>query len=178
MSTGRPVEPDLIPRGGVAVVSLRLVRDRKLQHHSKTIRGPADVATLVHRLLRRADRECFVAVCLNPKQRVTGVNVVSVGTLNLAPVHPREVFKAAILANAATVIVAHNHTSSDPSPSRDDILITERLHAAGRLIGIEVLDHVIVADTGAFVSLKERGDGFKSDPQNGNCCWCRREEAY
>jgi len=101
------------------------------------------------------DRERFVVVLLDGKNRVLGFHVVSVGSLTAALVHPREVFKAAILANAAAVILAHNHPSGDPSPSAEDRALTARLRQAGELIGIRVLDHVVIGD-GSYTSLAER----------------------
>ncbi len=92
---------------------------------------------------------------LNTKNNITGINVVSIGSLNSSLVHPREVFKAAILGNAAAIILAHNHPSGDPSPSPEDLEITRRLVEAGKILGIEVLDHVIIGDR--WESLKERG---------------------
>jgi len=95
---------------------------------------------------------------LDGKNRITGLHIVSEGSLNQSIVHPRETFKAAILANAAAVILAHNHPSGDTSPSREDREITRRLQEAGELLGIKVLDHVIVAtDTGNYLSFTESG---------------------
>jgi DNA repair protein RadC len=103
-----------------------------------------------------ADREKFVVVCLDTKNQPTAINVCHIGSLNASIVHPREVFKSAILANAASVLVAHNHPSTDPTPSREDIEVTKRLSEAGKVIGIDVLDHLIVCPE-RFVSLKEKG---------------------
>jgi DNA repair protein RadC len=144
----------------IPVVRVQLVRDRALRHHAKQIRSPSDAAALVREYLAGADREHFVVLCLDSQHKVTGIHTVSIGGLANAPVHPREVFKVAILSTAAAVILAHNHPSGNPEPSRDDILITEQLRAAGRLLGIEVLDHVIVTEDGDFVSLRERRQGF------------------
>ena len=79
------------------------------------------------------------------------------GSINASIVHPREVMKCAILNNAAAIIVSHQHPSGNPAPSQEDIEVTKRLAEAGKLIGIEVLDHVIVSYTGKYVSLKEKG---------------------
>ena len=99
------------------------------------------------------DRENFVAVLLNTKNEVLDSPTISVGTLSAALVHPREVFKPAIRASAAGVILAHNHPSGNVEPSREDREVTRRLAEAAEIIGIEVLDHVIIGD-GHF-SLKE-----------------------
>jgi DNA repair protein RadC len=103
------------------------------------------------------DRETFVALYLNTKNRVIKKEIVSFGSLNANVVHPREVYKEAILNSAASVIVSHNHPSGDPTPSREDLEITEKLYEAGKIIGISLLDHVIIGEDGYFYSLKERG---------------------
>ena len=98
-----------------------------------------------------------MVLMLDTKNRVIGINTVSVGILDSALVHPREVFKPAILCNASSIILAHNHPSGDPSPSFEDQRVTKRIKEAGDLLGIEVLDHVVVGEQGRFCSLKERG---------------------
>ena len=105
--------------------------------------------------MSRLDRECFVALLLDGKHRVTGFHIVSIGCLQGTPVHPREVFKAAIVSNAAAIIVLHNHPSGDPTPSREDREVTDRLKASGELLGIPLLDHVVIAADG-YWSLVER----------------------
>ncbi len=120
------------------------------------IRTPADVAALVGGQMRHLDREHFRAVLLNTRHEVLDVVTVAVGGLDSAPIHPREVFKEAIRRSAAAVILIHNHPSGTPEPSGDDLRITARLQEAGRVVGIEVLDHLVIGD-GRFVSLRERG---------------------
>nr|WP_276203367.1 DNA repair protein RadC [Cohnella thermotolerans] len=101
-------------------------------------------------------QEHFVVYFLNTKNRVIGRQTLSIGSLNASVVHPREVFRAAIQQCSASIICVHNHPSGDPTPSPQDIEVTHKLVEAGRIIGIDVLDHVIVARDG-YVSLKERG---------------------
>ena len=101
-------------------------------------------------------QEVFGILVLNIKNKIVAVHEISRGILNSSMVHPREVFKPAILHNAAAIVCFHNHPSGDPEPSKDDILITHRLVEAGKIMGIEVFDHIIVGDNG-YVSLKERG---------------------
>jgi len=105
-----------------------------------------DCGRLAREVLRldAVDREEMWALLLSTKNRVIGLAQVSVGTLDASLVHPREVFKTAILANAASVILVHNHPSGDPAPSPEDRQITERCAAAGKILGIPLLDHVIV----------------------------------
>ena len=107
--------------------------------------------------LDEEDREHFVSMMLDAKNKVIGIYTVSIGTLCCTVVSPREVFKAAILANAASIIVAHNHPSGDVTPSPEDIQVTATLKQAGKLLDIEVLDHVIVGEDGAFTSLRQLG---------------------
>lgn len=106
--------------------------------------------------LQIKDREHFVILHLDSRNRVTGHETVSIGSLNASIVHPREVFKGAILVSAASIICLHNHPSGDLTPSREDITMTNRLKEAGDLLGIEVLDHLIVSHEG-FISFKDKG---------------------
>lgn len=145
---------DLKSEGLIDVVRVQLVRERHWPTGNRcTISDAHDVAGIVRRYLELEDREHFVALLLDSKGAVTGIHTVSIGTLNAAMVSPREVFKAAILANAASIVVAHNHPSGDPTPSPEDEAVTEMLVNAGKLLGIEVLDHVIVGDD-AFHSMR------------------------
>jgi len=130
----------------------------KRKYRGKTprvIRGPEDVVAIVGRKLRREQREHFVVLLLNARHEVTGQETVSVGSLNASIVHPREVFKPALLGSAASVVLVHNHPAGDPEPSEEDLTITKRLVEVGDLLGIGVLDHVIVARRGV-VSLRSR----------------------
>lgn len=103
-----------------------------------------------------SDQERFVVACLDTKNRVQSVVVVTVGTLDASLVHPREVFKPAILEGSSSVLLSHNHPSGNTEPSREDIQVTNRLTDAGKLIGIDVLDHIIYGDgTGDAVSIRE-----------------------
>lgn len=105
---------------------------------------------------RGEDREVFLAVSLDTKKTTIHLERVSVGSLDAAIVHPREVFKSAVLVGASCVLLAHNHPSGDPDPSREDIVMTKRLAEAGKILGVEVLDHIVVGrDCG--ISLKEQG---------------------
>lgn len=107
------------------------------------------------------EKEAFVVFLLDHKNRVKGWNLVSLGTVDTSLVHPREVFRAACVASAASVIVAHNHPSGDPQPSAEDVRITKQLVAAGQVVGIPVLDHVVIGDPAilppGYVSLRDKG---------------------
>lgn len=136
-------------------VRVRLVRERA-GRFGPSLSCAGDIAALVADDLVQLDREQFVALHLDAKNRLISREVVSLGHLTSALVHPREVFKAAILANAASIAFVHNHPSGSPEPSREDVEITRRLVKAGELLGIPVLDHVVIATRG-HVSLAERG---------------------
>lgn len=137
-------------RKAIAVVRIQMVREGRFPYGSTAISQSSDAAKLVQTYLAGAEREYFVLLLLDGKHRVNALNVVAIGSLTAALVHAREVFKPAVLANAAAVILAHNHPSGDPEPSREDRELTERLVKAGRLLGITVLDHVIVGDERFF----------------------------
>lgn len=117
------------------------------------VKSPEDVVGAVGGRLKGKKREHFLTLLLDTRNRLIRVATVSMGSLDSSIVHPREVFKEAISASAASVIFVHNHPSGDAEPSEDDIELTRRLVEAGKVLGIVVLDHVIVGD-GVFVSLK------------------------
>jgi DNA repair protein RadC len=119
------------------------------------LKSPEDVAAKVRSQLKGKKKEHFLALCLDTRNRLINLKLVSMGSLDTSVVHPREVFKEAISSYAASVIFAHNHPSGDPEPSKEDIELTKRLAKAGEVLGIDVLDHIIVCDEG-FVSLKAR----------------------
>jgi DNA repair protein RadC len=141
----------------VQVVRVEMVKERAVSFAVNRVSSPRDAAAILADFLAGADREYLVLICLNTKNMVNAINVVSIGSLNSAMVHPREVFKPAILANAASVILGHNHPSRDTTPSREDKDIARRLVKAGHILGIEVLDNLIIGDEGKFVSFKEQG---------------------
>jgi DNA repair protein RadC len=118
--------------------------------------SPRDAEALLRGRLADLDREHFVCVLLDTKNRVISSPTVSIGTLSASLVHPREAFKPALRASAANVLFAHNHPSGDVAPSAEDRTVTRRLRDAGELLGVEVLDHVILGDGGMF-SFKENG---------------------
>lgn len=125
-------------------------------NQQELIQKPKDVYDYLQSELRYHTKEHFVCLFLNTKNRLIFKETISIGSLNAAVVHPREVFKEAIKHCSASIICSHNHPSGDATPSSEDINITKRLVAAGEIIGIEVLDHVIIGDN-QFYSLKEHG---------------------
>jgi len=145
------------PAKRVDIVTLRLVRESSFLYGQRRIKSPSDAAAMMREFLEDADREHLCVVCLDTKHQPTAVHTASVGTLNATAVHPREIFKVAVLSNSAAVILVHNHPSGRPEPSHQDLEVTRRVSRAGEILGIEVLDHVIIGSGGRYVSLKERG---------------------
>lgn len=155
----RLLEEDLLPKypaKRVNIVSLKLVKENSFLYPERNVKSPEDAYMLLKQFLVDIDREHFIVVCLDTKNQPTAINICHIGSLNASIVHPREVLKPAILSNSASIIVAHNHPSNDPTPSREDIEVTKRLVEAGKIIGIDVLDHLVVC-ADKFISLKEKG---------------------
>jgi DNA repair protein RadC len=123
------------------------------------IRAPADAANFLFPLISMEEQENFVVLYLNTRNQVMTHEVLYRGTLNTSVVRAAEVFRGAIRRNSATIVVAHNHPSGNPDPSAEDIGLTRRLVEAGRLVEVEVLDHLVIGH-GRYVSLKERQLGF------------------
>ena len=141
----------------VPIYRVTLVKEGRVPCYNQQIRSAVDASTLLHTYLANVDREHFVIILLNQKNRVIGVSTISIGSLTASIVHPREVFKGAILSNAASIICGHNHPSTDCQPSREDRAITTRLVEAGKLLGISVLDHVIIGGDGRYFSFANEG---------------------
>lgn len=120
------------------------------------IRSPKD-ATDLFSDLQNLDQEHFDVAYLNTKNQVIYRKNIFKGSLNSAIVHPREVMREAVRVSAASIVVSHNHPSNDPTASREDIEVTRRLSEAGKIVGVELLDHVIIGGPGRYVSLKEKG---------------------
>jgi DNA repair protein RadC len=121
------------------------------------VRSPEDGAKIASQFIGDDDREVFFVMNLNTKNRVVAVHRCHVGSLNSSIVTPREVFKSAILNNCASIIVSHQHPSQNVSPSDEDFAVTRRLVKSGRILGIEVLDHLIVNANAEYYSFKEKG---------------------
>lgn len=140
----------------IDMVRLEVVCDRTVDYGKTLIKKPEDLAGLGFEILGKADREMFLLVCLSTGHNVNALHVVSVGSLNSSIVHPREVYKVAILTNSAAIAVMHNHPSGNIQPSREDKEITRKLLEAGEILGIKLVDHVIVGG-GNFYSFASHG---------------------
>ena len=140
----------------LAAVELGRRLSQKAEEKVEIVHGPEDVAHYAMPRFRFEQKEHFAVMLLNTKNHILGLTDVSVGSLSASIVHPREVFQTALRYAAAAMILIHNHPSGDPSPSREDINVTQRLVKAGKIMDIPVLDHIILGDN-RFVSIKEKG---------------------
>ncbi|GAB4073293.1 DNA repair protein RadC [Barrientosiimonas marina] len=120
------------------------------------IHSPEDGADYVMEEMRHLNQEHFVTLFLNTKNQIIHRQTIFIGSLNASIVHPREIYREAVKRSAASIVCAHNHPSGDPAPSQEDIHVTRRLVDSGKMIGIELLDHLIIGDR-KFISLKEKG---------------------
>jgi DNA repair protein RadC len=144
------------PAKRVNIVSVKLVKESSLLYKNRCVRSPEDDYQLIKQFLGEVDREYFVVVCLDTKNQPTSINISHIGSLNASIVHPRECFKPAILSNAASILVGQNHPSGKSAESREDVEVTRRLEEAGKILGIDLIDHIVIGD-GEYVSLKEKG---------------------
>ena len=139
----------------IANYTVELVKDSSIPVDSRLADAPDKAAKIIREFIGNTDREVFVCLLVNSRNQLIAINQVSVGTLSASLVHPREVFKPAILACAAAIIVAHNHPSGDCAPSPEDKVATRRIKESGELLGIPLLDHVIIGDS--FFSFRLAG---------------------
>jgi len=141
----------------ISVYRVSLIKDRVISYaNAAHVLSPKDVYELITEYLQGTDREHFIAVFLDSRSAAIGIHTVSIGTLTESLVHVRELFKGAILANAASIICVHNHPSGVAAPSPTDISLTRKLVEAGRILGIPVEDHVILGEE-RFISLRTEG---------------------
>jgi len=144
----------------INVFSVKQVKERGGLYDldNRILRCPEDAYNIVESVLKLSEsaNEIFGIISLNTKNAVAGVHVISIGSVNAAIVHPREVYKAAILNNASSIVCFHNHPSGICTPSHEDLILTERLMESGRILGIDLLDHIIVGN--GYLSLKDNGD--------------------
>ena len=138
----------------VDIVSIKMVREGSTKYENRKIETPFDAYVLLKNFLEDSDREKLLVVCLDTKNQPINICTVSVGTLNSSLVHPREVFKTAILSNSNQIMLAHNHPSGISAPSNEDKAMTNRIKDAGVILGIELIDHIIIGSNEYF-SFKE-----------------------
>ena len=138
-------------------VRIEMVKEKRVKYKENITRAET-AAEILKTVIGNADRETAVVLCLDTKNKINAINIVSVGTVDATLTHPREVFKAAILSNATGIIFAHNHPSGDIEPSKEDEQITKRLIKAGKILGIDVLDAIIIGD--GFYSFRKENSGL------------------
>lgn len=138
------------------VVSLKMVKEGTFPYRTNVIRSPKDVFDLASEFIGYCDREHAILICLSTKNTVLALETVAIGSLSAALMHPREIFKTAIVCNSASIILAHSHPSFDPTPSFEDLQITQKIKECGELLSIALLDHVIVGGDNHH-SMKEHG---------------------
>ena len=144
----KPYDSDLPASKFIAAYRVMLVRDQDLPFQAGALSNSREAQAIIRKLIEtcgQSDREQFCVVLLNNKNEVIGLNIVSIGAVSYAHVHPREVLKPAILASATAIFLAHNHPSEDVSPSREDEAITARIIKAAHIIGIKVHEHLIIS---------------------------------
>jgi DNA repair protein RadC len=143
----------------ISVITLKQVRERTVLYETNRIMRPEDAAGIIHKVFEPEHEpvETFGILSLNTKNEVVGAHQLGKGTVNAAIATPREVFKAALMNNAISVILFHNHPSGDTTPSNEDLQLTRRMMEAGEVLGIDVLDHIITGYAGDFRSLKAAG---------------------
>lgn len=146
-----------VPAKRVNFVSLRIVKESSILYSKRKISSPNDAFDLLESYFKGMDREAFVVVPVNSKMEPLAIQTISIGSVNATIVHPREVMKLCLMVGTTvSFFVFHNHPSGNPEPSQEDIQVTKRLVEAGKIMGIDLLDHIVIGD-GSFVSLKEKG---------------------
>ena len=145
-----------VPAKRVNIVSLKVIKEGNILYKDRQVRSPQDSYDIIRTFLEDSDREMFIAMSLDIKKQPTNIQICHIGSMNASIVHPREVLKMAILSNAASLIIFHNHPSGQVQPSPEHHEVTKRLKAAGEIMGVELLDHLIIGEN-TFLSFKERG---------------------
>jgi len=140
----------------IQIVSIKMVKEKNLEYSNNKISSPKDCANILKKFIGDYDREALVVMALDTKNKINSITVASLGSLNSSIVHPREIFKTAILSNASSIIIGHNHPSGNDLPSKEDISVTLRIKESGKILGIDLLDHIIIGDDN-YTSLKEKG---------------------
>jgi len=140
----------------VDIVTLRMVKEKSTLYAGRKVSSPQAGYSLVKDFLENLDREALVVVALNSQNEPNNLSIASLGTLDSSPVHPREILKTAVISNASSILVAHNHPGNSMLPSPADQDATQRIGDACRTMGIDLLDHIIVGE-GQYYSFKEHG---------------------
>lgn len=141
----------------IPIYKLSLLRDGSVAAERRIVGNSGESFQILNGYFAHHDREEMVVMLLDAKHKVIGINTVSIGSLTMSIVHPRETFKAAIVSNCSAIILSHNHPSLDPTPSQEDRVLTKRLKECGDLLGIPVLDHIVVGGD-RYYSFADQGE--------------------
>ena len=141
-------------RKKINIVSLQIVKESHQWYSKRQIQSPDDAVEIARQFLGNPDREHLIAICLNTKYEPTHIETISIGTLSSTVYTPREIFKTAIIANSAAIILVHNHPSGSPEPSDEDQQMAKRVQETGKLLGIQLLDCIILGDS-SYISMRE-----------------------
>ena len=141
----------------IPIVHLQMVKDTEIPYGGMKLDNPKDAAELGKRFLGNMDRECLVVCAMDTKMKPTHIQIVGIGAMNYCPASIPEIFKAALLSNAANILLFHNHPSGDVTPSKEDVQLTRKVVEAGKLLGIPLQDHIILGEDDDFFSFQEAG---------------------
>ncbi|MBF7025362.1 JAB domain-containing protein [Staphylococcus kloosii] len=138
----------------INIVSLQMIKTDTLSYLKARISNPEDAVEIMHSFIGNSDREHLILISMNSKNEPTHIQSLSIRSINQTVIHPREVFKTAILSNANSIMLGHNHPSGDVTPSPEDIIVTERLMLISEMMGILFYDHIIFSDSHTY-SIKQ-----------------------
>lgn len=150
----------------IPIIHLQMVKDSEIVYGEIKMEHPKKAAELVKKFLGNVDRECVVVCATDTKMKPVYLQLVAMGAINYCPVSVPELFKAALLSNAANILLFHNHPSGDVTPSSEDIQLTKRVVDAGKLLGIPLLDHIILGEDDNFYSFRESGRFLEGESIN------------
>lgn len=145
----------------IPIVHLRMVKEKEVEYGDWKMNSPEKAADLIRPLLDGMDRECIIVCGLDSKMKPAFIHTVAVGAINVCAFTIPEIFKSAVLANAAAIILFHNHPSGEPEPSEEDIAATKRIQDAGELLGIALKDHIILGDNEKYYSFLENKEHWE-----------------
>jgi DNA repair protein RadC len=150
----------------VPMYSIQLVKEDGYVENPQQVHNSKDIKNVIQPMIGNSDRECMIIVSLDTKNHIIAADIVSIGTLNQSFVHPREVFKSAIIRNACSIIMCHNHPSGDVTPSEEDVKVTKNILLASKFMGIPLLDHIILSHNNKFFSFLDNGVLKSIDTKN------------
>lgn len=142
----------------INIVSLKLLKEKSLEYNFTSVKNPINVVNLAKELIGEVDREYVLVLNLNTNLEPNSIEVCGIGSLSEAVIHPREIFKSAILSSASKIIMVHTHPSGHVEPSLEDIQTTRRIRKAGEILGIPLMDHLILGNDTDYFSFTEHGD--------------------